>query len=100
MIAVAGFAKNSVSPYLQCSEDLASSATNWWWDSKEVTRILPEGRTMAQFFNRLRQFQLERKRLLDTLLAATFRNAGIERVITNNGKNFRLFPEIEIVEFR
>jgi hypothetical protein len=42
---------------------------------------------------------LGRKRLLDTLLAATFREAGIAKIITNNGKDYAVFGCFDIVEY-
>ena len=43
---------------------------------------------MPQFFAWMRAFRLGRKRVLDTLLAATFREAGIASVLTTNARDF------------
>jgi len=37
--------------------------------------------------------------LLDTLLAATFRESGISRIITNNGRDFEVFGGFEIIGY-
>jgi predicted nucleic acid-binding protein len=37
------------------------------------------------------QFSLGRKRLLDTLLAATFHQAGIHSILTTNAADFAVF---------
>lgn len=41
--------------------------------------------------------QLGRKRLLDTLLAGTFRTAGIHSILTLNSADFGIFDEFECV---
>lgn len=43
---------------------------------------------------------LGRKRLLDTMLAALMAQAGVTRIVTNNGQDFRGFSRFEIVPFR
>ena len=71
-----------------------------WWQAAEVTRVYPDGRTVTDFLVWLRQHRLGRKRLLDTLLAATFLNAGIRRIVTNNAGDFVPLGNFEIVTFR
>ena len=71
-----------------------------WWLAAEVIHVFPGGRTVAEFVDWLRQHRLGRKRLLDTMLAATFRNAGVRRVITNNARDFEVLNCFEIVGFR
>ncbi len=44
-----------------------------------------------QFLDWLAQFSLGRKRLLDTLLAATYRQAGIQSLLTTNPADFGVF---------
>ena len=44
--------------------------------------------------------QLGRKRLLDTMLAASFRSAGVKRIVTNNERDFMVLGGFEIVNFR
>lgn len=46
------------------------------------------GNAVSDCFAWLRQHQLGRKRLLDTLLAASFRLAKVTRVTSNNGLQF------------
>jgi len=41
--------------------------------------------------NALAQFSLGRKRLLDTLLAATYRQAGVQSLLTTNPADFGVF---------
>lgn len=47
-----------------------------WWNAAEVVRVFPAARSTADFLHLLREHRLGRKRLLDTQLASTFRDAG------------------------
>jgi len=62
-----------------------------WWTSSEVVQVYPDAHTMSQLFNWLRAFSLGRKRLLDTLLAATYLQAGIHSLLTTNPADFAIF---------
>src|SRR5262249_29827486 len=42
-----------------------------WWTARDVNHVVPDDRAARQFLTWLRQHALGRKRLLDTLLAAT-----------------------------
>jgi len=42
--------------------------------------------------------RLGKKRVLDTMLAATYVSAGIRRLITGNADDYRLFKELELIE--
>jgi predicted nucleic acid-binding protein len=70
-----------------------------WWQAEEVVRVFPEGRAVSDFLGWLSSHRLGRKRLLDTLLAATFQQAGVKRLITNNDRDFKVFGSFEIVSF-
>lgn len=71
-----------------------------WWQAAEVVRIFPNDHAVSNFFVWLSRHQLGRKRLLDTMLAATFRNAGIKKILTNNERDFAILGEFEIITFR
>jgi predicted nucleic acid-binding protein len=71
-----------------------------WWQAAEVVRVFPDGQAVADFFSWLTRHQLGRKRLLDTMLAATFHSAGVKRVVTNNERDFKLLGVFEMVNFR
>lgn len=71
-----------------------------WWQAQEVRRVFPDGQSAEDFLCWISNHRLGRKRLLDTLLAATYRNAGIKRVVSNNDRDFRVFGCFEIVGFR
>lgn len=78
----------------------AISRAEHWWEAEEVVRVAPEGQSMVTFFGWLRRYHLGRKRLLDTLLAATFRQAGVSRIITNNNRDFEILGGFELIAFR
>ena len=71
-----------------------------WWQAAEVVRVFPDGQTVSDFLAWLTRYQLGRKRLLDTLLAATFRSAGIKWIVTNNEQDFKVLGVFDFVSFR
>ena len=77
----------------------AVSRASFWWDSREVVRVFPTDQTTARCLAWISRYRLGRKRLLDTMLAATLANAGIDRLITNNASDFRVFDVFEITTF-
>jgi predicted nucleic acid-binding protein len=62
-----------------------------WWTAREVVPVFPDDGATRQFLAWLQQFSLGRKRLLDTLLAATYRQAGIRSLLTTNAADFAVF---------
>ena len=70
-----------------------------WWDASDVERVWPDESAVAWFFAAMTQHQLGRKRVLDTLLAGTFRSANITSVLTLNPADFAVFGEFTCVPF-
>jgi hypothetical protein len=62
-----------------------------WWTASDVIQVFPDAAATKQFLAWLQQFALGRKRLLDTLLAATYRQAGVPSLLTTNPADFALF---------
>jgi predicted nucleic acid-binding protein len=62
-----------------------------WWTAHEVIQVFPDAGATQLFLDWLKQFSLGRKRLLDTLLAATYRQNGIQSLLTTNPTDFSLF---------
>ena len=62
-----------------------------WWNSAEVDPATPTNEALAFFHEWMRQHQLGRKRVLDTLLAATYRSAGVTSLLTLNARDFTVF---------
>ena len=74
----------------------AISRAEHWWQAAEVVRVFPDGHRVTDFFEWQRAHQLGRKRLLDTLLAATLRSVGIRKIITNNEADFVNYPGLRV----
>ena len=68
-----------------------------WWDAEDVDRALPSDETVTWFLAALARHRLGRKRVLDTLLAATFRSADISSILTLNPADFAVFNEFVCV---
>lgn len=62
-----------------------------WWTARDVVHVFPDDGATQLFLAWLQEFSLGRKRLLDTLLAATYRRAGIQSVLTTNQTDFQVF---------
>lgn len=71
-----------------------------WWNAAEVVRVFPTARSTVDFLHLLREHRLGRKRLLDTQLASTFRDAGVKKIITNNESDYRAFGSFEIIGYK
>jgi predicted nucleic acid-binding protein len=69
----------------------------FWWNAREVRRIYPTAESTALCFDWLSKYNLGRKRLLDTQLAATLWTAGVKRIITSNSRDFSIFGVFDII---
>jgi predicted nucleic acid-binding protein len=77
---------------------LASSRIHDLWMSRDVDRIVPQEGILVRTLELLEINGLGRKRILDTALAATLEGAGVRRLATLNGQDYRVFPFLEVVE--
>ncbi len=77
--------------------DAALSRAEAWWTSTEVMQVFPTSATLDEFFGWMRRHQLGRNRILDTLLAATYKVAGIGSVLTTNARDFTVFNAFQVV---
>lgn len=79
--------------------DMASARdlAEQWWTAHDVDPVFPSEAAVRQFLGWLRQHQLGRKRLLDTMLAATYRQAGIESLLTTNPSDFAVFGDFSCI---
>ena len=65
--------------------------------SREVQWILPSSEVLPRTLDLLEQFNLGRKRILDTALAATLECAGVQRLMTLNRRDYEVFPFLDLV---
>lgn len=71
--------------------DTARQTAEQWWTSRDVVHAFPGEAAIQQFLAWLQKLSLGRKRLLDTLLAATYLQAGIQSILTTNPADFSAF---------
>lgn len=67
-----------------------------WWNSTETVRVFPTETALEIFGEWMRSHQLGRKRLLDTMLAATYFANGITDIATSNARDYKLFNVFRI----
>jgi hypothetical protein len=68
------------------------------WNSAQAVQVFPGTAAVSQFLAWMAQYHLGRKRLLDTLLAATYRSAGIGSIVTLNPADYGVFGCFAVVE--
>ena len=68
----------------------ARQVAEHWWTASDVVQVFPNDAAARQFISWLQQFALGRKRLLDTLLAATYKEAGVGSLLTTNPADFAI----------
>jgi predicted nucleic acid-binding protein len=68
-----------------------------WWESPEVDQIGTDALSITTFFTWMRQHRLGRKRILDTLLASTFREAAVSSILTTNSRDFTVLGDFDCV---
>lgn len=69
----------------------ANQIAQQWWSAREVLQVFPDDAATRQFLDWLKHYSLGRKRLLDTLLAATYQRVGIDSLLTTNAADFAIF---------
>ncbi len=75
-------------------------ALDWMQDflaSPAVSLLQPTPASMDQTIRWMRQFNLGRKRILDTHLAAILHTSGVRRLLTSNPADFTVFGVFETV---
>lgn len=68
-----------------------------WWYAQECRHARPDSEATALFLAWMNEFELGRKRLLDTLLAATYHRAGTERIATSEWRDFSRYGVFEVI---
>lgn len=67
-----------------------------WWNARECRPVAVDAEAGALFLTWMAEHGLGRKRLLDTLLAATYHRAGIRRLATSDWRDFARYGVFEI----
>ncbi len=62
-----------------------------WWGASNVDHVFPDDAATELFLQWHAQHRLGRKRLIDTMLAATYYAAGVDSILTTNAKDFAVF---------
>ncbi len=68
------------------------------WSAPEIERLLPGADVVSRTLVLLEEYSLGRKRILDTALAATLESAKVSRLVTLNGRDFEVFPFLEVID--
>ena len=76
----------------------ALERAKYWWTTPDVLRAFPTTSSTNLFLDWFKQYRLGRKRLRDTMLAASYFSAGVTRIVMLNAKDFRVFGCFEIIE--
>jgi hypothetical protein len=77
-----------------------SEALGWIQEfiaSPAVSLLEPSQSSMDQTLRWMRQFNLGRKRILDTHLAAILYTGGVRRLLTSNPADFAIFGVLETI---
>jgi predicted nucleic acid-binding protein len=65
-----------------------------------VECVATDAEAVATAFELVERHRLGRKRLADTLLAATLLRSGVRQLVTCNRADFEVFPSLELVDPR
>jgi predicted nucleic acid-binding protein len=74
----------------------ATERAAFWSEAQEVTLLSADDHANALWLQWLADFRLGRKRLLDTLIAATWHVAGVREIWTLNPRDFTVFEIFQI----
>lgn len=62
-----------------------------WWNAREVAQVHTNANAVRLFLDWVAQHHLGRKRLLDTMLAATYFAHGLTNIVTSNARDYSTF---------
>jgi predicted nucleic acid-binding protein len=77
--------------------DRAVSRAEFWWNAKEISHAFPNHDSMGLFLAWVKEHRLGRKRLLDTLLAATYCSLGVNSILSSNARDYGVFGCFEVI---
>jgi len=67
-----------------------------WWTAIEVRQVFPNDAAVRVFHDWMRHHRLGRKRILDTMLAATYFANGIKDIVTSNARDYSVFGVYQV----
>ena len=67
-----------------------------WWRAEECRHVHADAEAGALFLSWMHELRLGRKRLLDTLLAATYYRAAVTRIATTDWRDFEAYGVFEV----
>lgn len=68
-----------------------------WWNASETEQVSTTAESMAQFWRWMVEFGLGRKRLLDTLLAATYASHDVHAILSSDARDYRAFGGLHAI---
>ena len=71
--------------------------SEFWWNAGDTSPIFPTSDSLRRYHEWMGTYHLGRKRILDTMLAATLHTAGVRRLFTSNPDEFRVFGVFELL---
>lgn len=75
----------------------ALADARYWWNSAQTCQTFPSPDATVLCLDWMQRHQLGRKRVLDTMLAATLYTAGVQRIFTSNPADFRVFGVFDLL---
>lgn len=67
-----------------------------WWNAQECRPVHTDFEAGASFLNWMADLWIGRTRLLDTLLAASFHCAGVNRIAATNRRDFEVYGVFKV----
>lgn len=71
-----------------------------WWNARECRQVMADFDAGALFLTWMESHRLGRKRLLDTLLAASYYRAGVHRIATTDWRDFAVYGVFDVVAMK
>ena len=68
-----------------------------WWEARETEHASPTPESMKQFWSWMKEHKLGRKRLLDTMLAATYFSHGVHAILSSNVRDYSTFGCFRVI---
>lgn len=79
------------------SMPLAIQLAQSWWHARETRHAIPTPASMELFFKWMRDFTLGRKRLLDTMLAATYFSHQVTTILSSDARDYTTYGCFEVI---